>query len=44
MTQLPIQEQINILRHAVAELYYNIEKLKFDVEAIKYKEKRSKLW
>jgi len=44
MPQLPIQEQIDILRHAIAELHHDVEKLKFDVRAIEYKEKRSKLW
>jgi len=44
MSQLPIQKQIDILRHAIAELHHDVEKLKFDVEAIEYKEKRSKLW
>lgn len=31
MPQLPIQEQIDILRHAMAQLYYDVQKLKFDV-------------
>ena len=44
MSQLQIQEQIDILRHAIAELYYNVENQKFKIEAIEYREKRSKLW
>lgn len=35
MPQLPIQEQIDILRHAIAELYHKVDKLEFDVGAIK---------
>jgi len=31
MPQLSIQEQIDILRHAMAQLNHEIQKLKFDV-------------
>jgi len=34
MPQLPIQEQIDILRHAIAELYHKVKKLEFDVGKI----------